>query len=266
MDKLVKVWRKDGSEVWVLLHVEVQTQRERGFALRMFVYNYRIFDRYNRKVVSLAVLADDAPNWRPSRYEDELWGWSVRMNFLPVKLLDYAGREAELEADSNPFARIVLAHLKALETRRDPEQRRLWKFRLVRGLYEHGFQAEDVRQLFRLIDWLMELPTVLDEVFWNDVQHYQEEMAVPFVTTPERIGIKRVQLTMLEKLLRHNFGEEGVQLLPEIKALEDIDKYLAVYLVLVEATDLAEVRRAIATAAAPPKKKTAKRKRPADPS
>ena len=28
VDKLVKVWRKNGREVWVLLHVEVQTQRQ----------------------------------------------------------------------------------------------------------------------------------------------------------------------------------------------------------------------------------------------
>ena len=45
-----------------------------------------------------------------------------------MKLLDDTGQEAELEADRNPFARIVLAHLKALQTRRDPEERRAWKF------------------------------------------------------------------------------------------------------------------------------------------
>src|SRR5581483_10979867 len=28
VDKLVKVWRKDGREAWVLIHVEVQTQRD----------------------------------------------------------------------------------------------------------------------------------------------------------------------------------------------------------------------------------------------
>ncbi len=226
VDKLVKVWRKDGSEVWVLLHVEVQTQRDRDFALRMFVYNYRIFDRYDRIVVSLAVLADGDPNWRPSRYEVELWGWSQRMTFLPVKLLEYANREAELEAESNPFARIVLAHLKALETRRDPEARRLWKFRLVRGLFERGFKAEDVRQLFRLIDWLMELPQPLEEIFLDEVEQLKEERRMPFIGTPERVGIRRGMLLVIESMLRDIFGEEGVQLLPEIKNLEDADKYL----------------------------------------
>src|SRR5437870_5683121 len=59
VDKLVKVWTKEGAERWVLVHVEVQTTRDPDFPERMYVYNYRIHDRYNRKVASLAVLADD---------------------------------------------------------------------------------------------------------------------------------------------------------------------------------------------------------------
>jgi hypothetical protein len=44
-----------------LVHVEVQTARDADFPRRMYVCNYRIFDRYNRAVASLAVLADDVP-------------------------------------------------------------------------------------------------------------------------------------------------------------------------------------------------------------
>src|SRR5260370_12310176 len=78
VDKLVKVWRKNGREAWVLIHIEVQTQREAAFPRRMYGYNTRLTDRYNRTVVSLAVLADDDPNWRPDHFAEELWGWSLR--------------------------------------------------------------------------------------------------------------------------------------------------------------------------------------------
>ncbi len=263
VDKLVKVWRTDGREVWVLLHIEVQTQRQRGFPRRMYVYNSRIFGHYDRRVVSLAVLADDDPTWQPRRYDDQQWGWSLRMTFPTVKLLDYVGRETELEADSNPFARIVLAHLKALETRRDPQTRRLWKFRLVRGLFERGFQAEDVRQLLRLIDWLMELPQAQENQFREELRHYQEEQTVPFVTSFERYGMRQGMLVMIEDLLRAKFGEEGVQLLPEIKALGDADKFRALHGTIFKADTLAEVRQACAVAAAPPEppKKKTRRKR-----
>src|SRR5262249_17418916 len=146
-------------------------------------------------------------------------------------------------------AKVVLAHLKALQTRRDPENRRAWKFRLVRGLYERGFRAEDVRQLFRFIDWLMELPQGLDDAFWNDVRTYEEEQTVPFVTTPERYGIKQGLLRAIESFLQARFGEEGVQLMPEIRALNDADKFQALSAAIATAITLDQVRRACAKAA-----------------
>src|SRR5262245_55363191 len=74
VDKLVKVWTKDGGECWVLIHVEVQTTRDPEFAKRVYVYNYRVFDRYDRPVASLAVLADDDLNWRPNSFHNRQFG------------------------------------------------------------------------------------------------------------------------------------------------------------------------------------------------
>jgi hypothetical protein len=53
-----------------------------------------------------------------------------------VKVSDYAAKEAKMERSRNPFAAIVLAHLKSQATSHDVEQREAWKWRLVRGLYK----------------------------------------------------------------------------------------------------------------------------------
>ncbi len=127
VDKLVKVWLKSGAESWLLIHVEIQTWREGKFAKRMYVYNYRLFDRYDREVISLAVLADDDPNWRPDHYGYTRWGFRAGIEFPSVKLLDFAPHWQSLEANPNPFATVVLAHLKTLETRQDPVGRQGWK-------------------------------------------------------------------------------------------------------------------------------------------
>ena len=87
-DKLVKVRTGEGEEAWVLVHIEVQGDVEGTFAKRMYVYNYRIFDRYDRRVASLAVLADSRQAWRPDRYGYELWGCKVGIQFPAIKLLD----------------------------------------------------------------------------------------------------------------------------------------------------------------------------------
>src|SRR5262249_30957715 len=42
------------------------------FARRIYIYNYQICDRYDRPVVSLAVLGDASPKWRSRRYEQRL--------------------------------------------------------------------------------------------------------------------------------------------------------------------------------------------------
>jgi hypothetical protein len=78
VDKLVRVWRLEGEEAWVMIHIEVQGQMEEGFAKRMYIYHYRLFDRYDRPVVSLAVLGDERPTWRPEGYGYGLWGCQVR--------------------------------------------------------------------------------------------------------------------------------------------------------------------------------------------
>jgi hypothetical protein len=75
IDKLVKIYRIGGEEEWLLIHVEVQSQEETDFPKRMFVYNYRIFDRYNRSVASCAVLGDENIKWRPNRFGYELFGF-----------------------------------------------------------------------------------------------------------------------------------------------------------------------------------------------
>jgi hypothetical protein len=49
------------------------------------------------------------------------------------------GISIELEASRNPFATIVMAHLKTQETRHDVAERHVWKFRLIRRLYEQGY-------------------------------------------------------------------------------------------------------------------------------
>jgi len=249
VDKLVKVWTKDGAECWVLIHVEVQTAREAEFPKRLYVYNYRVFDRYNRAVASLAVLADDDPKWRPDEFRQSLFGCETGIRFRPVKLLDFAAHEAMLETSTNPFAKVVLAHLKARQTHGDPVGRHAWKIRLVRGLYERGFNAKDVRELFRVIDWMMELPPALSKVFWQELDRIQEERRMPFITSVERHGLCRGLCKGIESMLKVRFGDEGLKWMPEIREIYEEEKLEAILKALETTASPEEVRRLWAPAA-----------------
>ena len=84
-----------------------------------------------------------------------------------------------------------MTHLKTLETRRLPQQRYRWKLELVKGLYDHGYNAEDVRQLFRFIDWLMMLPEDLDKKFEDEIAKFEGERKMEYVSGIERRAIQR---------------------------------------------------------------------------
>jgi hypothetical protein len=105
VDKLVKVWLKSGEEQWLLIHIEVQAWKEGDFPRRMFVYNHRIFDRYDREVISLAILIDDDPAWRPSRFEYGRWGFRTSMVFPIVKLLDLCAKISGAGGEPEPVRR-----------------------------------------------------------------------------------------------------------------------------------------------------------------
>ena len=190
-DKLVKVWRKDGSETWILVHIEVQCQYESEFAKRMYIYNYRLFDKYNKQIVSLAILGDERSNWRPAHYNSFLWGCKLDFHFPIIKLIDYEENWDNLESSENPFAVIIMAYLKALRTKKNLKDRLWWKLHLVKRLYEKGYIEQEILELFRFIDWLLILPEDLENSFGQTLIEYEEEKKMPYITSIERIGIKK---------------------------------------------------------------------------
>jgi hypothetical protein len=266
VDKLYRVWRVGGNEALVFIHTEIQNQQDPEFPRRMFIYHYRLYDRFGQEIISLAVLGDENANWRPDRFGYNTCGCRLTFEFPIAKLLDYGVNIEALESNRNPFAVVVLAHLKTKETREDVESRRAWKLRIVRGLYARGLGGDDVRKLFRFIDWLMALPDDLERAFWSDVLRIEEEHKMPFVTIGERIGREKgleeglalgrqegrqegVQEGLREGLLHgiefgleSKFGAAGTGLLDEIRSLRAVESLQQVFSALKTAQTFDEVR------------------------
>jgi len=210
VDKLIKVWRRSGAETWVLIHTEVQGNREADFPRRLYTYHSRLTDRYNRPVATFVVLTDDHPDWRPARYEQALWGCRAVLEFPSIKLLDYRDRVTELETSANPFALVALAHLAAIATRRDPPARLEHKIGLTRRLYRRGLERDDILSLYAFIDWVLALPDALEEDYHRCIQAIEEAEHMQYVTTAERIGIQKGrqegEVAMLLRLIARKFG------------------------------------------------------------
>ncbi|MUG96386.1 DUF4351 domain-containing protein [Scytonema sp. UIC 10036] len=177
--------------MWLLIHVEVQAKSEAAFAQRMFSYNLRIFDKFGKPAISLAILCDSDPIWRPNQYSYSYPNTRLNFEFGTVKLLDYQNRWAELEASENPFATVVMAHLKTQQTTKKPLERKSEKFSLMRRLYDLGLKERDIRNLYRFIDWVMILPKGLEVELWEEFKQFEQERSMSYMTTGERIGYER---------------------------------------------------------------------------
>lgn len=213
VDLLVKVWRKNGDELWVLNHVEVQGDRDPDFAERMYTCQHRAYDLHRKPVVGLAILADEEPGWRVSKYRQELWGSEVTYRFNTVKLLDYLHHLPDMEASDNPFAIVTLAHLTGKQTKHQPEKRYQEKQRITRSLYQRGFDRQKIIDLYRFIDWVLSLPVEADNRFWQDLSNFEENQEMPYITSVERIGEERGRLIGMQMGLQEGRQEGEAKIL-----------------------------------------------------
>jgi hypothetical protein len=190
-DKLVEVTLKSNVKKWILIHIEIQAEKEDRFSERMFVYNYRIYDRFKIPVTSIAIFADGLVSWNPRPFRYGMWGTSMSLKYKGIKLLDYTQNWSYLQTVDNPFAIVVMAHLKALETKKNSALRKQWKIELTKLLYEKGYLEKEVLNLYSFIDWVLTLPKELEEIFLQELNVYEKEKNMPYVTNAERIGEKR---------------------------------------------------------------------------
>ena len=247
VDLLVKVFRRDGGEAWILIHVEVQGYYEKEFEERVLVCNHRVRERYRREVVSLAVLTDDRPSWRPNEFRLERWDFAHVLRFPMVKLLDYRTKRAELESDPNPFALVVMAHLETQAAATDAERLQA-KLGLIRRLYQRGYGRDDIIHLFRFIDWLLVLPADLEPETERVIAELEGVATMPYVTSIERRakeegrkegeekgkaeglkeglkeGLREGLLEAIELGLELRFGKAALQVVPRVREVADVSR------------------------------------------
>lgn len=162
-DKLVKVFLKNGEEKWILIHIEVQSTFETIFSERMFVYFYRIFDKYSKKITALAIHTSEQVPKQSGKY---------KYDFLQTKLtyeyntyLVKNATEEKLLKSNNPFALAILATKYLHQSKEDVDKRFHFKMKLVRLAKEKKFSNKYIINLLKFIDFILYLPEDLEKQF-----------------------------------------------------------------------------------------------------
>jgi hypothetical protein len=228
VDKLVKVYLRNGQEEWLLLHIEVQNQKEEEFSERVYIYSTRLFDKFRRAVASFAVLGDTDRHWRPQSFHQETLGSQHDFSFQIAKLIDYKEQMEGLADSDNPFAIVVQAHLTAQATKGKTSQqrRRQRKYSLTTMLYERGWSEQEIIDLYRFIDWVLTLPPELEEAFREDLETYERGKNMPYISAIEKMGEARGKVELIGLLLTRQVGAISAETAEEIKKLpsEQLDR------------------------------------------
>lgn len=125
---------------------------------------------------------------------------------------------------------IVMAHLKTKATTGNPEQREVWKWSLIRGLYDRGLTREKIIKLFQIIDRMMTLPNPLQESLDFKIQQFEEERTMPLLSNMELRGIERgKEIGALQKardyikaVLRVRLGELTLEIETYLMGISDL--------------------------------------------
>jgi len=214
VDKLLKVRLLDGTDQWLYLHIEVQMHYDPDLPKRLFIYHYRIFDRYGVSPLTLAILGDTSRKWRPTSYHYQTLGCGITFLFLICKTIDFKGKLDDPRYRHQQTLFVIAAHLGTQQHRRTPQQLSDYCLELTVKLYNEGYPPSDLHLLHRLIDWLIPLPDDLKIQFRKQLQQRLPKKTMAHITLFEELALKEGLEKGIQKGLvegRQKGRQEGLE-------------------------------------------------------
>ena len=171
VDKLVRVWLKDGTEEWILIHIEVQGAPEISFPERMYIYNYRLRDKFNRKITAWAILADRNKKFLPRHFKESYLGTTLTYEFNMLKIINQD--EEALRKMDNPFAIVILTVLLALKKTKTNELELIdLKMDLVKELMKRNIEKKKIRALMNFLQYYVRFNTENTLIFEEKLEQF----------------------------------------------------------------------------------------------
>ena len=154
-DKLVKVFTKEGEEKWVLVHIEVQGYYDKHFAERMFTYYYRIYDRYRKEIMALAIFTDNSSTFQPSEFNLTFLNTKLKYQFDTYKLYTKKVNDFYKQKD-NPFSIIMETAWCELHNKGSIDELHN-KTEIARKLFNKGFDKRAIEKLLNFLRYYFRL-------------------------------------------------------------------------------------------------------------
>lgn len=192
VDKLVKVFTKENTEKWILVHIEVQGYKDKDFGERMFTYYYRILDKYSKPITAFAIFTDSNINFHPQSYENSFLGTRLLYEYNSYKILEQ--NEEELLRNKNPFAIVILvAKAALLKGIIKEEELFALKFDLVKKLLEKQISKEKIQTIMDFLRVYVRFNTNDDNL------KFDREIELITEKNTTTMGIRELIIDTIEK-------------------------------------------------------------------
>jgi predicted transposase/invertase (TIGR01784 family) len=228
LNKLVRVYLKNDEETWILVHIDVQEESKEEFAGRMFRYFYRTFDKYNKKIVSLAVFTGKSGTYQ-LKYDYNFYRTTLCYKYRHVKLIDY--KEKHLIENKNMFALVTLAvkySLKSKTDEKDEEMKAKFIRKLIRLMKNRRYSNEKIISLFRFIETIIEVEDKkLNQLIYEDIYElYEKEGDVMVLAKFEQKAMEKAREDIAKNMLKDNIDINAIAKYTGL-TLDNIKKFLS---------------------------------------
>jgi len=137
----------------------------------------------------------------------------------------------KLVEDDNAIAMMILTSQEKEMAKRTGEKFDA-KLRLAKRLYTKGYKKDEVVSLYEFIDLSLDLEIEEEELFWETLKKVESEKKMPYITSVERIGIKKgikegalkKSREMVLEALDERFGKIPPEITKKLKSIKDEDK------------------------------------------
>lgn len=229
MDLVVKVLLKNGSEKFILIHIEFESKRpDRHFARRMYRYYCQLFLRYDTDIVPIVVFTDDA-RWKKlvtNKFEVSVAGTSyLQFQYQMIKLRELSYRS--FLGSANPLAYALMAKM---DYNRQEQARMKADFlRMILGAHVDPARASLLIEFVETYVPLTVNECIEFEHLIQTEQQYAEveQMVTVYEQRGIEQGIEQGKRNLLLRLLCKKFGELPKELeagLVKIESVEMLDQ------------------------------------------
>ena len=82
---------------------------------------------------------------------------------------------------------------------KEGSERKDAKVGIIRLMYERGYSKGQIQELFNVIDWMIKIPSDLNQDFLNAIYAIEEDKKMPYINTAERVGLEKGELIGIQK-------------------------------------------------------------------